>query len=327
MKSSEVARALAHLIPIQQPVFIWGPPGAGKSDTVRQAAAAQNRALIDVRAVLLDPVDLRGLPSINGDSRAHWCPPAFLPNGGTGVLFLDELNAAPPLTQAACYQLVLDRALGEYRLPDGWTVVAAGNRETDKAVTSRMPSPLANRFVHLDFEVNLDDWVAWALKAGIKTEVIAFLRFRPGLLHQFDPKRNDKSFPTPRSWEFVSRILKSSPPADLEFPLVSGAVGEGPAAEIVGFLRIFRNLPNPDLVLMNPETAPVPTGPAELYALAGALARKATDQTMERLVKYANRLPSEFSVLLMTDAVTRNPDITSTRAWIEWASAHNDVLI
>ena len=117
---------------------------------------------------------------------------------------------------------MLDRQLGEYRLPDGWTVIAAGNRETDKAVTHRMPSPLANRFVHLDFEVNLEDWVAWALKAGVKTEVIAFLRFRPGLLHSFDPKRNDKSFPTPRSWEFVSKILKSSPPPELEFPLIAG---------------------------------------------------------------------------------------------------------
>jgi hypothetical protein len=125
----------------------------------------------------------------------------------------------------------------------------------------------------------------------------------------------------------VSKILKAGPAPELEFPLIAGAVGEGPAAELVGFLRIFRNLPNPDLVLMNPETAPVPTGPAELYALAGVLARKATDQTMERLVKYANRMPAEFSVLLMTDAVTRNPDITSTRAWIEWASAHKDVLV
>ncbi len=327
MKPSEVRKALETLIPIQQPAFIWGASGVGKSDMMRQVTAALSRRLIDLRAVLLDPVDLRGLPSINGDSRAHWCPPAFLPINGEGVLFLDELNAAPPLTQAACYQLVLDRALGEYRLPDGWTVIAAGNRETDKAVTHRMPSPLANRFVHLEFEVDHDDWVAWALKAGIKTEVIAFLRFRPGLLHNFDPKRNDKSFPTPRSWEFVSRILKAGPAPELEFPLIAGAVGEGPAAEIVGFLRICRNLPNPDLVLMNPETAPVPTGPAELYALAGALARKATDQTMERLVRYANRMPAEFSVLLMTDAMTRNPDITSTRAWIEWASAHKDVLV
>jgi MoxR-like ATPase len=160
VKPTEIRKALETLIPLQQPAFVWGAPGVGKSDTMRQVTAALNRVLIDIRAVLLDPVDLRGLPSINGDSRAHWCPPAFLPTGGEGVLFLDELNAAPPLTQAACYQLVLDRQLGEYRLPDGWTVIAAGNRETDKAVTHRMPSALANRFVHLDFEVNLDDWVA-----------------------------------------------------------------------------------------------------------------------------------------------------------------------
>ena len=206
MKPRLVSQALAACIEVKQPCFLWGAPGVGKSQIVRQAAQALSLRVIDVRAVLLDPVDLRGLPAINGDKKAHWCPPAFLPVEGNGVLFLDELNAAPPLVQAACYQLVLDRQLGEYHLPAGWAVIAAGNRDTDRAVTSRMPSALANRFVHLDFEADLADWATWALQAGVKTELIAFIRFRPGLLHDFDPKRNDKAFPTPRAWEFVSKI-------------------------------------------------------------------------------------------------------------------------
>jgi MoxR-like ATPase len=326
MKPSLVAKSLETLIQINQPVFVWGPAGAGKSRVVAQIAERIGYQMQDVRVILLDPVDLRGLP-VAKNGRSYWAPPSFLPTEGKGILFLDELNAAPQLVQASCFQLILDRALGEYRLPEGWSIVAAGNRETDRAVVHRMPSPLANRFVHLEFEVDLDDWVAWALNAGIQTEVIAFLRFRPALLHSFDPRKNDKAFPTPRAWEFVSRVLAASPAKDIEYELLQGTVGEGAAAELLGFLRIFRNLPNPDLVLMNPQSVDIPTDPATLYALCGALSRKASDNNMERLVKFANRLPAEFSVLLIRDSLRRDKTLASTRAFIEWASAHSNVLI
>ena len=326
MKPSQIKKALKTCLEAGRPAFMWGPPGVGKSDVCKQVAHETGVDLIDVRAVLLDPVDLRGLPKINGDGKAHWCPPDFLPKEGEGVLFLDELNAAPPLVQAACYQLVLDRKLGEYILPEGWKVVAAGNRETDRAVTSRMPSALANRFVHLNFEVDLDDWVRWALGNSIATPVLAFLRYRPALLHSFDPKKNEKSFPTPRAWEFVSKLFQTKPGPDIEYDLYSGTVGEGPAAEFLGFLKVYRKLPNPDKVLMEPDKAPVPEDPATLYALTGALARKASEQTMERLVTYAGRLPAEFSVLLIKDAAAHDEEIMNTRAFIQWASDHQEVL-
>ena len=153
MTPSQIVSALNSLLSIRQPVFIWGAPGVGKSQIVAQVAQARGLALRDIRAVLLDPVDLRGLPRITEQGLSVWCPPAFLPTPSDpqeGIIFLDELNAAPPLVQAACYQLILDRAIGEYRLPDGWSIVAAGNREKDKAVSYRMPSALANRLVHLE---------------------------------------------------------------------------------------------------------------------------------------------------------------------------------
>ena len=148
------------------PYLCGAPPGIGKSQVIAQAARDLGIDLIDVRAVLLDPVDLRGLPHIDENRRACWCPPDFLPREGCGVMLLDELNAAPPLVQAACYQLVLDRCLGEYRLPEGWSMVAAGNRETDRAVTHRMPSALANRFAHLNFDVDAEEWIQWAQDNG-----------------------------------------------------------------------------------------------------------------------------------------------------------------
>src|SRR5271157_4947272 len=165
MKPSEIASSLQLLTRTRKPAFLWGAPGVGKSQVVAQVAATLGVRLIDIRAVLLDPVDLRGLPTVE-HGKAAWATPAFLPEDGAGILFLDELNAAPPLVQAACYQLVLDRALGDYRLPDGWTVFAAGNREGDRAVTSRMSSALANRFIHLPFETDLDDWSRWAMGPG-----------------------------------------------------------------------------------------------------------------------------------------------------------------
>ncbi|HKI82063.1 MAG TPA: MoxR family ATPase, partial [Pseudodesulfovibrio sp.] len=228
MNPARIKTSLRSLIPLGQPVFLWGAPGVGKSQVVAQVAEELGRELIDIRAVLLDPVDLRGLPSVDGQV-ARWNPPAFLPREGTGVLFLDELNAAPPLVQAACYQLVLDRRVGEYELPEGWAVVAAGNRETDRAVTHRMPSALANRFVHLDFSVDVNDWLAWAEQAGLGREVLDFIRFRPNLLHAFDPRQNEKAFPSPRSWEFAARVLAVKPDPEVELGLLKGTVGPGAA--------------------------------------------------------------------------------------------------
>lgn len=326
MNAKQIKSALTTLIPLRQPAFIWGAPGVGKSQVVSQVAESLGRRLTDIRAVLLDPVDLRGLPSVQ-DGMAHWCPPSFLPAGGEGVLFLDELNAAPPLVQAACYQLVLDRKVGEYVLPDGWTVVAAGNRETDRAVTHRMPSALANRFVHLDFSVDAETWLNWAQDAGIAEEVLAFIRFRPGLLHDFDPKKNEKAFPSPRSWEFAARILASGPDPEVELSLLKGTLGPGVAAEFAGFSRMFRQLPDPDAVINQPNTAAVPEEPATLYALCEALAKRAGDETAENIVTYASRLPSEFGVLLVRDAVKNHRGVVETPAFSHWATANSDVLL
>lgn len=325
MKPSELTQALEILVQAKQPTFIWGPPGGGKSDIVGQTADRLALTLQDIRAVLLDPVDLRGLPHLNSDGRAHWATPEFLPRDGAGVLFLDELNAAPPLTQAACYQLVLDRRLGEYTLPDGWTVIAAGNREEDASLTHRMPSALRNRFVHLELETNLDDWCRWAVEYDIEPPVLAFIRFRPDLLHDFQD-RKARAFPTPRSWEFVSNITRHEPPPAIEHALVAGAVGAGAAVEYMAFLRLYRELPSIDAILLDPEGAPVPDQPATLYAVSAALARRATSNTIGRVVKYLNRLPVEYSVMSIRDAVARDEGLATTPEFLKWAIAHKDVV-
>ena len=324
LRPSEAATALATCLHACQPVCLWGAPGIGKSQIVQQTAAAENLACQDVRAVLLDPVDLRGLPHLGQDGRASWAIPDFLPQDGAGVLFLDELNRAPTLVQNACFQLVLDRRLGEYVLPDGWRVAAACNRESDGGGITRMPSALANRFTHLHVEPDLDDWCKWALMAGIEPLVIAFLRFRPALLHQFN--REARAFPTPRSWQFVSTIVGQQPAPDVELALVAGSVGHEAGVEFMAFVSLYRSLPSIDAILLNPASAPVPSDVATLYAVSSALASRAREDNLGRVIQYLDRLPVEYSVYAVRDATTRDATLNSTPEFTAWAIAHADVM-
>jgi hypothetical protein len=324
MKASSISAALQSLITAHQPVFIWGSPGVGKSSVVAKLARSLNYKLQDVRALLLDAVDVRGLPHLGPDGRSTWATPDFLPTEGRGLLFLDELNAAPSMVQAAFYQLVLDRRLGEYVLPDEWVIVAAGNRDSDRAHTSRMPTPLRNRFVHLEFETDPGEWCNWAISANIRPEVIAFIRFRPELLSQFD--RDVNAFPSPRSWQFVSRILDSAPDASIEHEMFAGAVGSGAATEFSGFLRMFRELPNIDAILLSPTTETVPEEPAAQYAVASALARRASDLNFDRICQYLDRMPTEFRVLCVRDAMLRDPSVKTTSGFTKWAVQNHHAL-
>lgn len=340
MRPSQILASLNCLIDAQQPAMLHGSPGVGKSDVIRQLAKARGLELIDLRLSQLDPVDMRGVPSVDAKKKiTSWNVPSFLPTEGKGILFLDEINSAAQATQAAAYQLVLDRKLGDYTLPEGWSVIAAGNRTTDRAIVNQMSTALKNRFTHLNYEVNNDDWCEWALRSNIAVEVLGFIRFRPMLLNEFEQRndskeerermqrlKNAQAFATPRSWEFLSRVVAQQPPKDLEYELYSGIVGEGCAAEFMGYLKYYRDLPNLDALLMAPDKTEVPEAPATLYALATGLATKATPDNLERVVKYALRMPAEFQVLLMKDAIVRDNQLTNTKAFNEWAIKNADVM-
>jgi hypothetical protein len=330
MKFAVAQSVLSAYVAADVPAFLWGAPGIGKSDMVAQTAAGVALPLIDVRAVLLDPVDLRGLPAVVG-GRAVWTPPVFLPDasrdGPEGILFLDELNAAPPSVQAACFQLVLNRAVGEYRLPPGWRVLAAGNRAGDRAAAHRMPSALANRFAHIDVEVDAPAWSAWAARSGIHPAVQAFLRMRPALLHVFDPKGGEdlRAFPTPRSWASVSRVANL--PNATRLPAVAGLIGDHVAGEFEAFIRVFQSIPDPAAVFADPDGAAVPSDPASRYAIATAVAFLANRQTFAAGLRYARRLPREFEILTAVDAVRRDASLKETAAFGQWASDNADVTI
>lgn len=327
MKPSKLYEALHALIGERVPLHIWGACGVGKSQIVAQVADDLDFEFLDVRAVQLDPVDLRGLPRIKED-QTEWVPPKFLPTAGKGILFLDELTSAPQMTQAGCYQLVLDRKLGEYVLPDGWVVIAAGNPASERGVHFSMPRPLRNRFVHLELEADLNDWCKWAVGAGVRPEIIAFLRFKPDLLHTADATSDANAWPTPRSWEMASNVLRGianrqkttflSGASEFEAQLLDGTVGPAAAAELIAFLRLFRQLPSIDEILLNPEMAPLPAETSAQIAIATALGRAMTDNSVARGLKYLDRMPTEMRVMAMRDAAARDTAITHTPEFVRF---------
>ena len=324
LRPSELASALALLVEARQPTIVTGPPGAAKSQVAQQVAAATNRQYVDVRALLLDPVDLRGMR--DQDDRTRWAPPAFLPasdDPGRWLINLEELPSALPLVQASLYQLVLDRKVGEYELPEGASLIACGNRETDRGVVHRMPTPLASRFVHLEIRVDAQDWLGWGAANGIVPEVMFFVAFRPDLLHQFDPHSREAAYACPRAWEAVSNIVKRRNGLDpaTERALFRGTVGEAAAVEFSAFLKVWRELPHPRAVLNDPMNADIPENASALMALCGSLYRLATDVTMDAIVTFAERLRREVGESLVGACVRRDPALQRSPAFIRWAAA------
>ena len=333
MKAKDITKSLDKLIESQIPVFVWGSPGIGKSSIIKQIAQDKGLEFVDLRLSLLDPTDLKGIPFFDQENnQAVWASPNFLPNNpeSKGILFLDEINTAPPSVQASAYQLVLDRKVGDYELPKGWSIVAAGNHESDRGVVYRMPPPLANRFVHLSMEVSFEDWKGWAYSSGIDASIIAFLHYDSSKLFDFDPSKNQKSFPTPRSWEYVDKILKSGVELILLMDIVSGAVGNESATAFMSFRKVMNRLPDIDKLLNN-EDVEVEHDSQVLFALiAGIISNIKANSTKDKIdnaLKFSLSLPKEFSVMLVKDMQQNKINIEGSKVWEDWVEEFAYLLV
>jgi hypothetical protein len=254
--ATEAKAAILRCFDKKRPLFLWGPPGIGKSELVEGITKEMGGRMYDLRLAQMDPTDIRGIPYYNKDlGLMDWAPPIDLPSAEDAAqypvvtLFLDEMNSAAPSVQAAAYQLVLNRRIGKYVLPDNVVIIAAGNREGDKGVTYRMPAPLANRFVHLEMRVDYESWLQWATENRVHKDVIGYISFAKQDLYDFDPKSSSRSFATPRSWSFVSELLEDGIADSTITDLVAGTIGDGTAVKFMAHRKIASKLPRPEDVL------------------------------------------------------------------------------
>ena len=309
-----------------QSAFVWGPPGVGKSMVVRNAARRRKWGFIDKRLNLCEPVDMRGIPVPNLETgTTRWFTPDELPqvlrDGEYGILFLDEMNTASPQMMAVALGLVLDRKVGEYTLPPGWRVVAAGNRSKDKATVTRMGTPLKDRFAHITVKPDVDSFADWATDNNVSPVLVAFLRLRPTLLHVM-PNGDENCYPTPRSWVAAAEHLDAD--KSIRQLLFAGIVGDTYATEFDGFIDLYRSLGDITNIIKNPTTATLPSEPSTRFAVCTALARMATKKNFESIMTYVKRIQAhgvphkESQSLVVHDATRRDETLKNTPTYVEW---------
>ena len=328
MSPKELKKTLLKTVPAGLPVLIKGAPGVGKSDIVNQVAEELEMNIIISHPVVSDPTDFKGLPGIvNGKAE-------FLPFGDLRrlitakkptIAFLDDLGQAPAVVQAAAMQLILARRVNRHKISDEVVFIAATNRRQDRAGVTGILEPVKSRFATiLELEANADDWVEWAIENNMPAELIGFVNFRPALLNTEEATADIVNHPCPRTIAYCGLLLEAGLNS---IEILAGAVGEGCAAELTGFLRVYKSLPDISTILSNPSSATIPTDPAAIYAVVAALVAKATKNNANRIFKYASRLPMDFGVLLVRDMIRSKPKIQNTKGFINWAMKHQDILL
>ena len=305
LSPNKAKASILHALKIKRPIFLWGGPGIGKSEVVHQIAKNIEAKVIDIRLSLWEPTDIKGIPYFNSkENNMVWAQPSELPTSAEAkkhkniVLFLDEMNSAAPSVQAAAYQLILNRKVGQYKLPDNVLICAAGNREADKGVVYRMPAPLAHRFIHLEMKPEFDDWFEWAVENNIHKDVVGYLTFSKKDLYDFDPKSPSRSFATPRSWSFVSELLSDDLDENTVTDLVSGAVGEGLAVKFMAHRKVASELPNPSEILEGKITEMKSKEISAMYSLTVSLCYELKEANDKKDKKFNDKV-SKFLRFMM----------------------------
>jgi hypothetical protein len=326
---AEAAVLLEMLTDLGDPVMLWGTYGIGKTDIVRQMGARKGRKVIEFHSALRETVDLRGIPVPDTKTgKTRWLVPDELPNaerdGEFGYLFLDEYNQASQQMQAVLAGLVLYGVVGDYHLPKGWVVIAAGNRVGDKAAAQRMPTHVRNRFAHIYVTPDVDAWCPWANANGVPPELVAFIRLRRDFLH-VPFKADENATPSPRSWTKSGKYINA--PKQHRMRLIASHVGDAYAAEFEGFIELYRSLGSLDDIVADPDNAPVPTEPSTRFAICTGLGRIANRKNFAAIIRYAQRLNRESEILTVTDATGRDESLKNVAAYGQWAVRNQSVTL
>ena len=326
VKISQAVEAIKFYLQANLVPMLVGSPGCGKSEIIHQIANDFNLQLIDLRLSQCDPCDLAGFPTVEGGKSDYIPMKHFpiegdpIPEGKAGwLLFLDEATSASPAIQAAAYKLILDRMVGSHHLHKNVAIVAAGNLETDNAIVQPMSTALQSRLVHLELNIDPQEWINWATSQQVDYRITAFINFKPGMLYTFKPDHTDKTYACPRTWIFANRVMsKVDQENPILLPMLAGTLSEGVAREFLTFCKIFNKLPTISAIMANPKGIAVPDEPSILYALTGSIAHNASDKNIDSLMEFLTRLPMEFQVICLRDKRNRYPNFSSMPAVQRW---------
>lgn len=329
-----LAKGYLHVPTRMRTHFLRGPSGIGKTEVVYQMADLLGPHIegwsetIDIRLSQFEPCDFRGVPFVDKEAvRTRWAVPEIWPVANTsGLIFLDEITSAPPALQAVAYQLCQERRIGSYKLPEGWMIIAAGNRQSDRGVTFNMAAPLLNRLTVLDVDTTFDDWQDYAAQKAKRPEVIAFVKSRIDYLHKFEPKGVVEQFPSPRGWFAVSDILDADYDQKVRAELVKGAVGAEAGLAFEAYLRVYERIPDLDAIEKNPESVEVPGDMDIRYCLAMGISARLNNKNFPPFWTFLKKMPRELQTLTVKLAYRRDKTIADCIAFGEWAAANADAF-
>lgn len=341
--------AIIDTIKAKRVPFLKGSPGIGKSDIIKQVAKVLNLKVIDIRLAQSDPTDLAGFPVRNPQTnRMEYAPLDTIPLEGDEIpinpkteqpyagwlILFDEITSAAPAVQAASYKIILDRLMNQTPIHNKVSIVTAGNLESDRAIVMKMSTALKSRFFHYHLETNLDEWLEeFAYPNNIHSDVISFLRYKPELLHNFDPDSAEDTFPCPRTWEFVNDFINVAEEPLFSKPhhliCIAGAIGQGAAYEFKNAKDLFDNCPSLDEIIKSPMTAKLPEELSQLFSISTLISSGATNENIPQLIQYIGRIPKkyiEFQVLTVKDIVKRKPELESDPKLAQWMLTNAKLL-
>lgn len=345
VKPSQARSAIIKAILAKRVPMLHGSPAIGKSSIVAGIAKQFNLKLLDVRLSLMEPTDLQGFPHIDkAINKSDYVPMMDFPVKGDPLpveldddgkvthtyagwlLFLDELTSAKQEVQAPAYKLILDHKVGRYDLHSKVAIVGAGNKESDNAIVYPMSTALQSRMAHLELELDLKEWLDWAMAdKQMDHRITDFIQFKPDSLYTFDPNHTGLTYAAPRTWEFTDDFLKVCQ-GDVKDPdfirLASGTITEGVTREFLTFCDIYAELPAISDIMMVPRSVPVPREPSILFALTGSIAAHADDKNTEKLMEYVVRLPLEFQVVTLRSIIKRDRKMLANPGVSKWVAEH-----
>jgi len=313
--------------------YIQASPGVGKSDIVRSIAEEYNLKLIDIRLSQCEPQDLQGLIAYTEDKSKFKYVPLDLfpieesPKGYKGTLiFFDEFSSASLSTQAAAYRVVLDKEVGQYKLAPNTFIICAGNLITDRAIVNRLSTAMQSRLIHLELEVSTQEWLKWAMLNNIDPRIIAYINFKPNALQVFKPDHTDTTFPCPRTYHFLSLLIKDEPINIKTLPLIVGSIGESEGRQFKTFVEIFDELPTIEEIISDPINSKLSSKPAVMYAIGSLISYHITNNNAEQLFKYVDRMPLEFQIILLRQAFIKTPSLISSPSLTNWIKVNQNDL-